>query len=515
MRYLWLAISIALLFVLIGCGAQDGGSPSPAPTGTIATDHATVPQLDDLGAKPDGFEGQRLQISGLFSALPTPFCDSVLHLPPTAWALAWGGIVVQASGLESVLEALATDGLMLTVEGRWVRWEGLLGCGESAVITTMWFLQADRILSPNPLTSATLTPRATGSRQEPATEPVRTPTLTTQVGSPYPTTGTPLPATLAPSASPFITLVPPTWTSTPISIGTPSPTGSPSPTAAGTPSPTSLISPINTPTGPATPTDPLPTPSPPVSPALTPSATYMATFTPIATSDITASPSPSATPAGETRDLGQTYTDEVVNGKLAAGETHRWFFSGATDNIITITAAPAAGVDIQIKVANPAGEEFLKLDSAMAGQAETITALELTEDGGYHILLEAVDNGAGDYSLVVTDQFSIPILFPGNLDYGSTEIESLPAETYHIWHFQGNAGDNVTIRLTPDQNSDLIFELYDPGMGYPIDRVDLRGAGDPEEESYQLAHTGFYSIWVSEYSEEAADYELSVTVEQG
>ena len=61
----------------------------------------------------------------------------------------------------------------------------------------------------------------------------------------------------------------------------------------------------------------------------------------------------------------------------------------------------------------------------------------------------------------------------------------------------------------------MIFELYDPGMGYPIDRVDLRGTGDPEEESFQLAHTGFYSIWVSEYSEEAADYELLVTVEQG
>jgi hypothetical protein len=243
----------------------------------------------------------------------------------------------------------------------------------------------------------------------------------------------------------------------------------------------------------------------------------MATFTPIATTDIPASPSPSpsATPAGETRDLGQTYTDEVVNGVLGAGETHRWFFSGAMDDIITITVAAGAGVDVQIKVANPAGEEFLKLDSAMAGQAETIIALELTEDGGYHILVEAVENGAGDYALAVTDQFSIAILFPGNLDYGSAEIESLPAETYHIWHFQGDAGDNVTIRLTPDQDSDLIFELYDPDMGYAIDRVDLRGAGDPEEESFQLARTGFYSIWVSEYSEEAADYELLVTAEQG
>ena len=87
----------------------------------------------------------------------------------------------------------------------------------------------------------------------------------------------------------------------------------------------------------------------------------------------------------------------------------------------------------------------------------------------------------------------------------------MPADTNHLWHFQGTAGDNITIRLAPTDNSDLAFVLYWPDMDDQPDRVDGSGSGGAEQSSFQLAETGFYTIWIEVYGGGEGGYELSLT----
>jgi hypothetical protein len=86
----------------------------------------------------------------------------------------------------------------------------------------------------------------------------------------------------------------------------------------------------------------------------------------------------------------------------------------------------------------------------------------------------------------------------------------LPTDTYHIWHFQGTAGDNVTMVVAPQDDIDIEFDLYRPTMGNPVRHVDENGPGDPEELTIELDETGFYSILIQEYSGHSGSYGLSL-----
>ncbi len=53
-------------------------------------------------------------------------------------------------GYEEVLKRLP-DGLTMTVEGIWRQYDGPLGCGKEPGDGQAWYLQVERIISPNPL----------------------------------------------------------------------------------------------------------------------------------------------------------------------------------------------------------------------------------------------------------------------------------------------------------------------------------------------------------------------------
>jgi hypothetical protein len=203
--------------------------------------------------------------------------------------------------------------------------------------------------------------------------------------------------------------------------------------------------------------------------------------------------------------------DTVVNAQLAAGETHGWYYNATAGDVITITVGPASDVDLELVVNDPQGTKVAGRDYTPAGGAETIVGLDLDQSGEYQILVNEVYGEPGDYGLVVMDRDSTTIRFIGNLSYGASRSTSLPADTNHLWHFQGTDGDNITIRLTPTDNSDPAFVLYGPDMGNQIGRVDGSGSGDAEQSSFQLTETGFYTIWIEVFGGGDARYELSLT----
>ncbi len=208
--------------------------------------------------------------------------------------------------------------------------------------------------------------------------------------------------------------------------------------------------------------------------------------------------------------MGEFELDDVINAQLSSGEIHRWYFDALNGDVITITVAPAFGVDLELVINDPKGLKIAGRDYRPAGQAEVIANLALDQNGFYQIVVNEVDGHSGDYALVAVDEFSIPIIFPGNLGYGASTSSSLPARSYHIWHFLGDAGDIVNISLDPTDDSDLILIFYGPDM-LQLERVDQEGPGGPELLSYILDIDGFYSILVQEYVGMVSEYDLALT----
>jgi len=200
----------------------------------------------------------------------------------------------------------------------------------------------------------------------------------------------------------------------------------------------------------------------------------------------------------------------VLNGQLGAGEIHSWSFSALVDDKLTISVAPNTNLDMEISIYGPDESKLAGRNDQSAGGTETVE-IEIAEDGDISIQVKAASSGSGPYALVVTDEYSDPVVFlVGNLSYGGSASRFRAAGTEHIWHFLGEAGDVVDIELTTPDDIDLKFRFFGPAMGDPIALVDGAGSGAAEQASFTLAETGFYTIWISELSGKEGSYGLSL-----
>ncbi len=480
MKKPWLGVTFLLVLAISGC-SKDDATPSKTATATWAGAGAVArPLLLELAASPASFENVRVRVTGRYGVIPAPVCSGVLRLPPSTWALTDAGVVTRAAGLETVVLPLAPDELTMEVEGFWRRWEGLVGCGNSAVASTVWYLEVQRILSPNPIERATLTPLGwVGASETPESGTLVHPTV------PY-LTPTPLP-----SATPLVAVP-----AAPTPLPSPTNTTIPSPLATPTPSATSFMSPLATPTHGSN-MDATVTPWP--------------TFTALPTWSFQASPTASAIPSAVTIHMGFLAADEIVHETLEVLETHRWHWNGSVGDVITITVACAQDVDVELVLNDPEGRRLVRQGDRPAGQTETATAIELTRNGDYVIMIREVDGTAGSYALLIMVPGSPPIVFPGNLEFGDQVVKILPANTAHIWHFSADAGDTIKLTLEPNPESDGVMVLYGPeGLGDLIAEIDSGRAGQIEQRSLQLTVSGYYAVYVTEASGTAGSYRLSL-----
>jgi hypothetical protein len=176
---------IIVVYLLTRDRGTGAGSPNPTPfptpesTVTIASQEPVEVTVSELATNPGLYEGATLRVTGRYRRQPLLVCDADPHPSPATWGLAEEGLTALASGMDQQLRSLLPEDLTMTAEGRWRRWQGLVGCGKSAQAQDFYYLEVGRVLSPSPLTSITLTP---GPGQE-ATEIVQipppiTPTLT-------------------------------------------------------------------------------------------------------------------------------------------------------------------------------------------------------------------------------------------------------------------------------------------------------------------------------------------------
>lgn len=494
MRRIWIGRSLLLAclstfaFLVVSCRAEVEGSPTSVPTIEDQPFVAAEVSMTTLLRNLYTFEGEYVSVSGQFKPLPLMACKADAHWSPATWAIAEGDVEIPAAGFDEELRQLEATGHPLVVEGRWQRWEGPVGCGRRAPKEEVWHLQVSRIVSPNPLLPASVGVGEEAASPTQTSAPSATATATNDLGliSPTPLSGDPS-VTPIPTQSATVGA-----TESATQIATTPPTPTPSAIASVTTSPTSG-----------------PTDSP--LPSETPSATATrleGSETPEATT--TPSPTPSATPT-LAPGVGTLEAELIVRSDLGIGEVGYWEFEGIESDVISVSAGPAAALDVAIELVDPNGTTIVVTNDESEGQGETIFQATLESSGVFRVEVLAVGSSSGTYSVVLTNTESEAFLiFKKNLTYGSVGTGDAPADADHLWNFEALAGDEVTIRAEPVDNHDLVLFLIAPDSTELL-FMDDAGPGEGEEiVAYVLTESGTYSIRVGELELQPISYSVTL-----
>jgi len=490
---------LLLLPLLAACGL--GGSPSPTPFPTAAgtpSPTASGPvalTVAELAAAPGLYVDTVVQVSGLFRKQPLLVCDAEPHRSPASWGLAEEGLLAPAGGYDQQVRGLLPEGLLMTVEGRWRRWEGLVGCGKAAVTREVWYLDVARILSPSPLVQVTLTPGAPGTAVAEVS-----PTIEGE-------------ATLPPTEDPalFPTPLPEEAFPTPDFATSP---------AAEAPIPTEEAFP----TEPLLPTEELepiggvsPTPATAGTPTIGPSGTPTITGTPATATPTATGTPPTATPTvpngsgqvvakGDLRNL----EGEFATTTLAAGRTDSWAMEIFDDETYTIFVQAPAPVDIVLTLLKDGQVIVDRQNSAAPGAPETITAPGGAVDGLYEVRVTAGNGSATDYAIVLVADpdtlYTVNGMIAPDLPRNSVP---LPSDASHFWFFTATVGDDVTIVAKP-AGGDLNIELYGPDGNY-LDEFDDGFDNEADSAEWTVETTGLHAIIIYEWDGAAITYDLTMT----
>lgn len=503
-----------LLPLLVACRSGGAAAPTPFPTAgptvTVAGGGPVVLTVTELMAAPGLYRDVAVQLTGLLRKQPVIICDSELHASPAGWGLAepgaGGSLVAAAGGFEQQVRSLLPGDLLMTIEGRWRRWEGLVGCGKQAQQQEVWYLAVDRILTPSPLTQVTLTPQLALGGGGGGTEVAGVP-LTIE---PLPTEET------AALPSPELEFTP---------EGPP-----PTQPAGGYPMATEELGSIPTPTLPAGMTPTLETDTTPLAggtptPTITgtpPTPTPTITGTPgTPTPTVTGTP-PTPTPTGTGGAGGQVVDqgllldlqiDDFMTASLAAGTIHSWDFEIFEDEEMFLYVVAPGPADLVVTVMNGNQTVINRQNNAPPGSPEFINNPSLPGTGTYQVLVSEVGGAATEYGIAGYIDAEFPIIIAGVLTSGSPRNSvQLPVEAVHLWFFMASAGDDLTVRIDPQENLDPAADLYGPEAEY-LEPIDDGFEGEEELFEITLETTGLHALRIVEIASEQLTYDLEITLE--
>jgi hypothetical protein len=466
----------------------------------VGGESAEPVDIADLLDTPEMFEGQLLEVSGTYYNRQVVVCSTRPQRSPATWALSDGEVRISAGGLDERLEELPSGRIELTVIGRWLRWQGPVGCGRQALITEVWYLDLVEVVSPNPITIA-----AVGSSAGNTSIAGTSPNDPTESPDGYP--GPDETESEDPQISATTVVTDTGDPELPQPVGTPVLFPDSTPTIASqtnqTATPTTAGGAAASPTSSTTGSSPTPT-----------GTSSAATASPTTS---TGSPAPTSTSGGDgeiTIDQERLPPGSLETAELGVNEIHRWPFVVTTTAVITINIASEIQLDATIILRDPSGNVIAEQNNAQDGAPEVLADVPLAQPGTYDILISSESAQPGLYAILVMDLLDddyYTFIFNGTLEVGQSESIDLRENNDHFWHFYGMAGDTVTIRVTPSDDSNLFLRVFKPDATLEVEFHDETDDGEAEELiSLLLPDTGFYSILVGEVAFGSADYTIEL-----
>jgi hypothetical protein len=502
MSYRWCGL---LIFILLLCGCRDAsgtlfGSSNENISGnelSQSQDISLSVSPADLLDDPDAYIGDHLQLTGDLSRQPLSKCNLKARDYPANWSLTAGEVEIPVASSSQELNQLATDVDDAVLAGRWLHWQGLVGCGRETSVKEQWYLDVDRLVSPNPI--ALVPVLSVSPHQDPQDSSLQPPLLGTGVP-----TGTSTSSALLGDDVQQTGVASPTPqqenTSQTASAATATAEESEAPT---TPTPEQNQVPV-TPTA----TTGQPSPQPQLSPTPTASPT-VPTFT------ATVETTPEATATAET---GQTIfrmaldISSIETGRLGEYEVHRWTHEITSTKQLTVSLASDYLLDLAVSIVDDGGHIIAQQNAASGDEPEILRDVTLLDPGIYDILVSSPTGEPGYYAILISDDESYPYIFQGTLAVGDIGNALIVRDSDHFWHFSGTAGQAITINVVPTDNSDLFLNLFGTDGVSLIRFHDETGAGEPEQIiGYVLPDTGIYSLRIGEFNFGTANYEIFLT----
>jgi hypothetical protein len=204
--------------------------------------------------------------------------------------------------------------------------------------------------------------------------------------------------------------------------------------------------------------------------------------------------------------LGQTLSGNLTE----ASPTALWTFEGTADEAVEASVAGQGQQGgLRLTLYNPDGGVMAQDRSTNQPPSAMLRGYALPVDGTYRILVEAASGYTGGYVIALSQTE----ILAGAIAYGQTlPGELTDAEPQQSWHFEGQAGDVVTISMVSLGGSltDTYLELYGPNGEYLISDDDSGGNLSALIRNYELPYTGPYEIVARAFSTGTGPYELAL-----
>lgn len=220
----------------------------------------------------------------------------------------------------------------------------------------------------------------------------------------------------------------------------------------------------------------------------------------------------SATP--EYSEGGDIALGQVITGELTDAARPVWTFHGDAGQLISIVLTPLSNqLDLIFELLGPDGQPLATKDETFAGDPEVLVGLELPLTGAYRLQIRSFSDKGGSYTLALDEGGESTSNFydAGDLVYGNVKREMLRENEAHAWFFEGRAGDEVTVLVSPlGDNLDMDIWLLDPQV-HRLAQKDENLSGETEMIEMVLPADGLYAVMVREFFGEAGEYEISIT----
>ena len=192
----------------------------------------------------------------------------------------------------------------------------------------------------------------------------------------------------------------------------------------------------------------------------------------------------------------------------------------AGTEVVIVMLANESDLDTYVIVLTEDGDVLAEDDDSGAdigaGKMDSFVALTLPETGLYYVIASrsGLDEGksTGAYALIAgipeeegpvepvsSDESSDDDLPPGMESFGMIEVGTTPNETisdesfFHLFGFEGQAGDEITVTMRGEDGLDAYVALLDPSDEVLVEDDDSAGGMDAQI-TIKLPESGLYII---------------------